>query len=72
MKKNLLICALICASPALFLTIVWLVTFGSFNLIEALHHGATQLASGFMIAFAVVAMIVFISNDESNEVGIRL
>lgn len=72
MKKNLLICALLCASPTLFVTLIWLLTIGSFDLIGALRDSTNILASGFMSVFSIVAMIVFIQNDESNEIGIRL
>jgi hypothetical protein len=59
--KILIMFLLIAASPALLISLTWLLTIGSFNLLNALHSPVTLVFTVISIicaAFAVIAVFV--------------
>lgn len=62
-KRNLLVFALISATPLLFLTVVWLFTLGSFNLLTAVHSNACMMFTGIT---TILGAIMYLIGQQDN------
>lgn len=52
----------VCSIPTIFLVFIWMLTLGSFDLVEAIQHGANTMAIIIFTVGAVIQLIARLTN----------